>query len=83
MHNKQKTERMARIRTEALEKARAYKRLFESPDGKEVLDDLKRAFRDPDLHNEHAHYTHVRAGEMNVIGYIEDVINLKTEDIEV
>ncbi len=65
-------------REEALKKAHVYQNLFDSKEGKIVLDDLRDEFDMKPLTSEWPHYTHVRAGHLEVLRYIEDVLNVDT-----
>ena len=79
---KQQDERLRALREEALKKASIYQRLFNSDEGQKILYDLRAAFEYPALANEHPHYTHVRAGELNVLRYINDVLNIDTTKVD-
>lgn len=65
-------------REEAMKKAHIYQNLFFSEEGKIILDDLRAEFDLRPLTSEFPHYTHVRAGELNVLRYIEDVLKVDT-----
>lgn len=67
-----------KAREEAYKKAHMYKKLFESKEGKIVLQDLKEEFDMKPLTSEWPHYTHVRAGHLEVMRYIEDVLSVDT-----
>jgi len=67
-----------KAREEALKKAHIYQNLFHSKEGKIILDDLRAEFDYRPLTSEFPHYTHVRAGELNVLRYIEDVLRVDT-----
>ena len=67
-----------KIREEALKKASIYQQLFNSKEGRLILEDLDAEFSMRPLTSEFPHYTHVRAGELNVLRYIEDVLKIDT-----
>ena len=71
-----KAQRQAR--EEALKKASIYQRLFHSEEGRIILDDLEAEFESAPLVSQHPHLMHVRTGELNVIRYINDVLNIDT-----
>jgi len=70
------------LQKEALKKASMYQRLFNSEEGQTVLKDLREAFDGPPLTSELPHYTHVRAGELNVLRYIDDVLQLDVMEVD-
>ncbi len=75
-----KEEIIAAARAKALKKVNVYKRLFTSPDGKVVLNDLIEAF-DQELNVPgDSHGTHVRVGNYEVIQYIKQIMEVE-EDV--
>jgi hypothetical protein len=72
-----KAELQQKARNKALKKVGSYKRLFTSPDGKVVLDDLKAAF-DQELNVPgDSHGTHVRVGNYEVLQYIKEIMEIE------
>ncbi len=75
-----KEEIIAAARAKALKKVNVYKRLFTSPDGKVVLNDLIEAF-DQELNVPgDSHGSHVRIGNYEVIQYIKQIMEVE-EDV--
>lgn len=74
--------RQEELRAEALRKASIYQRFFLSAEGQEILKDLRDAFDSPKLVSELPHYTHVRAGELNVLRYIDEVLKVDTTEVD-
>lgn len=68
---------IAEARTKALKKVNVYKRLFSSPDGKIVRDDLIAAF-DQKLNVPGDPFaTHVRVGNYEVLQYIKEIMEVE------
>ena len=64
-------------------KAACYQRVFTSPDGKVVLDDLAAEFRLSEMHVKGDSYaTHVRVGEFRVLQYIQAVMEVDTDELQ-
>ncbi len=70
----------AKARHKALKKVAVYKRVFASPDGKVVLDDLKAAFNQKLNVMGDPFATHVRVGNHEVLQYIEEIMEVE-EDV--
>lgn len=74
-------QKIIEARATALEKARAYKRLFNTPDGRVVLKDLAEEFARSGLNAPGDPFlTHVRVGEHGVIQYIHNVMEAATDE---
>ena len=75
MHNKEKQESIEKARHRAQQKATAFTELFNSPIGKEVLQELKEQFDPPVLATGDDTSTIIRASQRDVVRWIEDVID--------
>lgn len=75
-------QKLQKRREEALRRLAVYQQLFETPQGKEVLEDLRRTFEEPDIDKPEPHKTFVRVGEVNVIRYIDRVLNYDVQKLE-
>lgn len=67
------------VKAAAAEKQRAFKRLFKTPDGKVVLENLRDEFARVKLNVPgDSHSSHVRIGNYEVVQYIETI--MESED---
>ena len=64
----------------ALKKAGAYQRLFGTPDGMVVLNDLRETFGGKLHVPGDPHGTSVRVGEFGVLQYIDEVMEVDTDE---
>ncbi|REK56686.1 MAG: hypothetical protein DWQ49_09960 [Bacteroidetes bacterium] len=62
--------------------SQAFKRVFNSSDGKVVLEELNKEFGYPQLAGPDPHLTVVRAAQFDVLKYIDLLINYKGETHE-
>lgn len=71
--------KLEELRQKALKKVACYKRLFKTPDGKKVLDDLTAAF-DQKLNVPGDPFeTHVRVGNHEVLQYIKQIMEVEED----
>lgn len=73
-------EKIQEARNRAIKKASAFKRLFGTPDGKKVLEELSIVFGEPKINVPgDAFATHVRVGQLEVLQYIHEVMEVTTD----
>ncbi len=60
-----------------------YRIMFATPDGKAILEDLKREFDPRELCGTDPHITVVRAACRDVVRYIETMINFEVDDDDI
>ena len=75
MNDQKKESRVEEIRKKAQGKANAFSELFGSPIGKEVLQEIKEQFDQDVLCGETEYTTLIRAGQRDVVRWIELVID--------
>lgn len=81
MDNRARTERLkSEARARALNRISVYRRLFRSPDGIVVLNDLKEAFYQKLNVPGDPFQTHVRVGNHEVLQYIKDIMEIDTDE---
>ena len=78
MDNKNKA-KLQELRGKALKKVNVYQRLFKTPDGKVVLDDLTAAFDQALNVPGDSHGTHVRVGNYEVLQYIKQIMEVEAD----
>jgi hypothetical protein len=71
---------VAEALAKALKKVSCYKRVFTSPDGKVVLEDLKSAFDQRLNVPGDSHGTHVRVGNYEVLQYIKEIMEVENNE---
>ena len=75
-----KQEKIQEARNRAIKKASAFERLFNTPDGKAVLTELKIVFEEPKINIMGDPFaTHVRVGNLEVLQYIAEVMEVNTD----
>ena len=71
--------KLEELRFKALKKVACYKRVFTSPDGKVVWDDLSAAFEGKINVPGDSHATHVRVGNYEVLQYIQEILEVEED----
>ena len=78
MDNKNKA-KLEELRGKALKKVACYQRVFKSPDGKKVLDDLNAAFTQALNVPGDPFATPVRVGNNEVLQYIKEIMEVEAD----
>ena len=72
--------KLEELRGKALKKVACYQRVFKTPDGKKVLEDLKAAFEQELNVPGDPFQTHVRVGNYEVIQYIKQIMEVEADE---
>ena len=78
------SKQLAKIEREALKEAAKIQRLLNSKEGKAFLMDLMDEFgiHRSMFRHDSAHFTHVRAGHLEVLAYINSVLEVDTLEVD-